>query len=43
MKTLDSDSRSYLDLVGRLMRSGPGGDAGRLDATTDDTADTPRP
>ena len=40
-KTLDGDSRAYLDLVGRLMRSAPGGDAGSPDATTGDAVDTP--
>jgi hypothetical protein len=40
-KTLEGDSRAYLGLVGRLMRSAPGGDAGRPDATTGDGPESP--
>jgi hypothetical protein len=40
-KTLEGDSRAYLNLVSRLMRSAPGGDTSSPDATTGDGPDTP--
>ena len=42
-KTLDGDTRAYLDLVGRLMRPSSGGDAGDSNSTASAKTSDPTP
>ena len=42
-KTLDGDTRAYLDLVGRLMRPSSGGDAGVSNSTAPAKTSDPTP